>query len=385
VIAPGAPVAEALPRLQWRGGVPYRPHTLAGRLFDSAPYRLAHAVSTMVKDELGLRTGVPLGRRLRLLRHGFLSDADGLYDFANGGMGAYLSEFARRYRCRNINALNDIFDHKVVARGLFLGLGFRQAETVALSLGGMILADPFSPSARVIGPAELEWRLGKESCGYVMKPEDAGEGLGVLLLEGGGGEVRWRRGLETGPWRASALDARFMIIERRLGQAPFWGAIHSETANSLRLLTLWTPGDPEPFVGRALQRIGTAQTIPTDNNSGGGIGVPVDLETGILGLATRRPEFRASRDEHFPRHPDSGTAIEGVALPGWREIVESVLRAARHFPYNPYVGWDVLVDQDGTPVIIEANGNTGIKIMQSYGGLLADPRVRRFYEAYGVV
>jgi hypothetical protein len=365
--------------------VPYRPRNLAGRLFDSLPYRLAHAVSTMLKDELELRTGVPLRRRLQLLRRGFLSDAEGLYDFAKHPMENYLSEFARRFRCRNINALNDVFDHKLVTRALLLALGFRRADTMAISLGGMILAEPFSPGPRVIGPAELEWMLGREASGYVIKPEDSGEGVGVLLLEGGGGEVRWRRGVETGHWRAGDIPPGFLIIERRLSQAPFWRAIYPETANSLRLLTLWTPGDPEPFVGRALQRIGTKETIPTDNNSGGGIGVPVDLETGTLGLATRRPEFRTGRDEHFPRHPDSGTPIEGVALPGWRDIVETVLRAARHFPYNPYVGWDVLVDQDGTPVIIEANGNTGIKIMQSYGGLLADPRVRRFYQAYGVI
>jgi hypothetical protein len=48
-------------------------------------------------------------------------------------------------------------------------------------------------------------------------------------------------------------------------------------------------------------------------------------------------------------------------------------------------GWDVLVRADGTPVLLEANGNSDVNLLQVHGGLLADPAVRRFYERVGAV
>jgi hypothetical protein len=48
------------------------------------------------------------------------------------------------------------------------------------------------------------------------------------------------------------------------------------------------------------------------------------------------------------------------------------------------VGWDVLVDRAGVPVILEANANPDVNLLQVHGGLLRDPRVRRFYAAFGI-
>jgi hypothetical protein len=40
----------------------------------------------------------------------------------------------------------------------------------------------------------------------------------------------------------------------------------------------------------------------------------------------------------------------------------------------------LLVASDNVPVIIEANGDREINLLQVCGGLLADPMIRRFYE-----
>jgi hypothetical protein len=53
-------------------------------------------------------------------------------------------------------------------------------------------------------------------------------------------------------------------------------------------------------------------------------------------------------------------------------------------PYLPYVGWDVVVTDDGIR-ILEGNSNSGLDGIQHYGPLLADPRVRRFYESRGAM
>jgi hypothetical protein len=173
------------------------------------------------------------------------------------------------------------------------------------------------------------------------------------------------------------------LVERRIPQAEFWRALCPESTNTIRALTMWTPGDPEPFIGTAVQRIGTSATAPTDNWSGGGINAPIDLQTGRLGLGRMHPLKGKSARTEFTHHPDTGAQIIGVVLPYWDRVCDTVLRAARTLPINRYVGWDVVVDESGTPLIIEANKNSDVNLLQVHGGLLANARVRRFYEAVG--
>jgi len=45
----------------------------------------------------------------------------------------------------------------------------------------------------------------------------------------------------------------------------------------------------------------------------------------------------------------------------------------------------VLVDADGVPLILEANGNSDVNLLQVHGGLLAEPDIRRFYHRVGVL
>jgi hypothetical protein len=84
-------------------------------------------------------------------------------------------------------------------------------------------------------------------------------------------------------------------------------------------------------------------------------------------------------------HPDTGAQIKGAVIPGWEGVRDTVLRAAASLPTNRYVGWDVIVDDAGTPVILEGNARPGLDVMQVERGLLADPAVRRFYERVGAL
>jgi hypothetical protein len=125
--------------------------------------------------------------------------------------------------------------------------------------------------------------------------------------------------------------------------------------------------------------------VPTDNWSGGGISVPVDPETGRLGLGRMHPLKGKRPEQRFEIHPDSGAQLTGAVVPHWDRITGAVLQAAGSLPFNRMGGWDVLVDATDTPIILEANGNSDVNLLQVHGGLLAEPRIRRFYQAFGVV
>ena len=58
------------------------------------------------------------------------------------------------------------------------------------------------------------------------------------------------------------------------------------------------------------------------------------------------------------RHPRTGAALDGIEMPGWHEVRELVLRAARAFGALRTVGWDVAMTPDG-PVLVEGNSLYG--------------------------
>lgn len=281
-------------------------------------------------------------------------------------------------------------------------MGFRQAETAAYIHGGRVLLDPFTPAARTVRLDGLRERLTGDGAParYVAKQEASLGGQGLFLIEHRDGRLIRRHGRETAPFDLAGFEAHMRarqeprrptnawLIERWVEQGDFWRELYPECANTIRLLTLWHPDDPAPFLARAVQRIGTAETVPADHWLDGAVCAPIALLTGELGTARLHPEIEAEatgREVCIEHHPETGAGITGKVLPGWDRIVSTVLRAAAALPFNRIASWDVLVDRDGVAVIIEANGNGGVSLLQVHGGLLRDARVRRFYETYGVV
>jgi hypothetical protein len=61
-----------------------------------------------------------------------------------------------------------------------------------------------------------------------------------------------------------------------------------------------------------------------------------------------------------------------------------VLAAAARLPEAPAIGWDLVVTEAGC-CFLECNTPPSVGVWQVHAPLLADPRVRRFYEEYGII
>jgi len=381
---------------RWDGKVEQLPSTLR-KLLGTKGYQALQAVFRWMKHERKADSNIPLLRKLGMWRRGFFAESATIYDFPQNNPDLYLSDYQHFHMGHLINGWEGLYDHKLGLRALLLAKGFRQADTVAYIYEGRILADPFSGAARYVSSGEIIEGLRAEGEGarWILKPEDGLRGEGLFMLEYREACFWIQRGREVEAFDLGAFlnglqqrkpgSAGAMLIERRLEQGEFWRRLFPDSANTLRLLTLWTPGEPAPFVARAVQRIGTADTVPTDNWSGGGISAPVELATGRLGEGRMHPLKGKRAEQRFTEHPDTGAVITGAELPGWQQVIDVVLRAAASVPFNRMAGWDVLVDAEGVPVILEANGNSDVNLLQVHGGLLAEPRIRRFYRAFGVL
>ncbi|HEU4630914.1 MAG TPA: sugar-transfer associated ATP-grasp domain-containing protein [Gemmatimonadaceae bacterium] len=373
-----------LPPRDGRAREPWTVRALLRRAFGPQLFAAARATWRLASWK-ELRLPYPLSFTLRAWARGFKVENAVLYDLDRVDAGEYVSDYARLYRCVHINPIPELFDQKLLLRRVLADHGFVQPETVALITRYGVLDDPLGPTVRQSTRRQLQDRLIAERGAYIVKPQNGTYGRGIARLEVREGRLVARRGRTVRPYDIVTDAPPDTLIERVVQQHEFWHGLSPSSVNTLRILTLWTPGDPAPFVARAVQRIGTEEGLPTDNWDTGGLLASVDLATGRLG-AGRVHRFRSSRaDRPYSHHPDTGAPIEGATLPFWPRILETTLAAARTLPLAYYIGWDIAVNATGEPVFIEGNRNTGVRALQLTRGLLADPPTRRFFEACGVV
>jgi hypothetical protein len=239
-------------------------------------------------------------------------------------------------------------------------------------------AEPHAPAADWLAEAAAR------GSGIVLKPVIGLAGSGLLFLRRGRAGLT-ANGSAVGPGGLEQVVAGLdhYLVSELVEQAGYAAAIFPQATNTVRVLTLWDPGPNRPFVAAAAHRFGNSRSLPVDNfhAGSGGLCSDIAIDSGRLGAAVVLDERGVLR--RHERHPESGAAIAGVAVPAWSEVLAAVLRAAAGFAESPFVGWDIVIGERG-PVFLEANVPPSIHIWQVHGGLLRDPRARAFFAAQGM-
>ena len=324
--------------------------------------------------------------RTRYWRRGFLSRSAVLYDFETYGYGGFLTDYERYVKTRGINGrFGYALDNKLLTYGVLSGFDEHLPDLHGIIDDGTFRSIPIPiPTTGTRGPTRpaIEW----------VDDLDSGETVVVKWVLGGGGHnvmvlTRTEDGYRLNgdhtsraALRERLADLEDYIVTDLADQADYADAIYPEATNTVRAVTMWDTERDEPFIARAIHRIATDETRPTDNWSQGGLSALID--GGRLGEAVTYPDD--GELVWTETHPNTGRRIEGAEIPGWDRVRERVLRIAGSVPYLPYVGWDLVITDDGEFEIIEANNYPGMKSLQVHGPLLRDERVRRFYRTHDV-
>jgi len=154
--------------------------------------------------------------------------------------------------------------------------------------------------------------------------------------------------LLSDPWRR-------LVVQQRVRNHPEIETLTgSPTLQTVRIRTLLT-GTGDVFLGSAKIKIAVGGHI-CDNISAGATGnfvAAIGRDDGRL----RLPHAYGKSGRGVvpvPRHPRSGRALEGFAVPFWEELKELARKAAILFTPLRTIGWDIAVTGTG-PVLIEAN------------------------------
>ena len=315
-------------------------------------------------------------RHPRWWRHGFLSRSAIVYDLEHNDPSLYVSDVQRYLRTRHMvhPRLQDIINNKLSTHLLLQNLAIPTPRLAGVYSRGSV---HLYPAETRLDALEYFVQLA-EGERLFFKPLGGAEGKNLYSVRRTAEGVRVNgEDLELDEaCRRITTANRPLIIEGLVEQHAQQAELFPGTTNTLRLLTMLDLETKEPFILLAVQRIGSVASGMVDNWTQGGLSAPIDLETGVLGKAARLPQ-EESKLQWFSQHPDTGAPIEGRATPHWPEIVDVVHRAAKAISFLEYVGWDVIVGPDG-PVVLEANINSGMNVLQVHQPLLADPRAQSY-------
>lgn len=152
-----------------------------------------------------------------------------------------------------------------------------------------------------------------------------------------------------------------MIIQEVIRQHEKIAAIHPSSVNTLRLMTLLLDG--KIYCIQSILRMGINGSM-VDNAMAGGIYCGID-NTGHL-----KEKAYDLYGKEYTKHPQ-GFKFQGYKIPGYEAAVEMVIREAEKMAHFRMISWDVAIDFEEKPVLIEANLQMGdIDIVQPVNGPL---------------
>jgi hypothetical protein len=258
----------------------------------------------------------------------------------------YLPETVLYYRLLPSASADEILlDDKRVTKALLGAVGIRTPRTV-----GYVRDRRLTWGAVTAPAAEL-----------VIKPQrHSSGGDGVQVVTRAGSAIRTLDGrlVDPGVMRdESMLEERVVPSPETAG----WGG--DASLNTFRVYTLAGGAGTAPVVG-ALFKVG-AGAGAVDNAHTGGIYVRADPRTERLA--------GAGIDERMVVHAidrASGRTFSGAPMPGLRRLCAVAEAAAGAFTETPFIGWDIAINQDREPVVIEGNSSPGLTPLQrTHGGM----------------
>jgi hypothetical protein len=338
-------------------------------------------MKSLVKEEMEVSVKIGLYNRISAWRHGFWSRSFMLYSLDTNDRADYLSDYAKVLKTPYINGeYSIVLNNKLIFWEVMQKFVDYLPEHYGFIQKGNIYNLNHQFKNNNINDL---YELGKKNNGLVLKPIGRGGGTGIIILKSESGGIVMN-GKEA---KLSDIDRlirnldNYLIVECVM-QAQYSSTIYPRTTNTIRVLTMWDYETNKPFIASVAHRFGTERSFPVDNSQKGGLRVGISLDTGEMGCGTTRPY--TGRFIWYENHPDSRQRIKGVFVPNWAAIKEGIIKMANALPYIPYIGWDIVVEEEGFK-IIEGNNHPGIDILQAQHPLLKDPRIRRFYKAHGVI
>ena len=141
------------------------------------------------------------------------------------------------------------------------------------------------------------------------------------------------------------------LVQDWVRQHKDMAALNPTSVNTIRILSYRS--GMEILIVYSVVRIGRRGAV-IDNQCAGGISTTIGKD-GRLGKSA----FGGYSSDGIEK-TDTGVLLDGYELPSYDKAIEMVKRLHLKLPFFNIVGWDVAIQEDGEPVLIEFNTNPGL-------------------------
>ncbi len=198
--------------------------------------------------------------------------------------------------------------------------------------------------------------------GFVLKPAIGSQGKGIIVVDS-----PLKTGWRMASGRRIAIDLlRFQInnilsgmyslggqpdkalLEYRVKFDDVFGKVSYRGVPDIRVIVL--KGIPV----FAMLRLPTAESDGKANLHKGGVGVGVDMATGLT-------QHAMQYDRLIDLHPDTAHPLENIQTPYWETIL-SMAAKSHDVTGLGYIGVDIVLDRDKGPLLLELNARPGMSI-----------------------
>jgi hypothetical protein len=216
---------------------------------------------------------------------------------------------------------------------------------LAYVIDGLYFARDYLPIPR----ERLEEILFAHEPRTVFKADQSFRGRNVFFMTRESLAEAQRKGLPDG------------VFQAPVRQHEAFASVSPRAAATLRITSAREP-DGSMSVRSAYLRVGRASDDMVVSATQ--LSVPIEMATGTLLESGYTHEWHRT-----DAHPDTGARFAGLVVPFFREALQLCLALHRSCPHMLCVGWDLCIDRQGQPRLLEWNARyNGVKFPEATTG-----------------
>lgn len=217
--------------------------------------------------------------------------------------------------------------------------GIKQPETILIRENGLLRDSDYHYYTK----DEARDILSKEDSLFVKQAIMSYGGHGVTFFEGN--DV-CNKVLEV----VQANDCDY-VIQKPIRQHSEMAKLNQSSVNTVRVCSLLSEGGGVK-VYSVITRMGINGS-KVDNASSGGITCGVHTDGQLKGIAFDK------YGNKYESHPDTGLSFDSIKIPSFEKVCELAISCHYMIPHFRLVSWDIAIDKQGDPILIEANLSRG--------------------------
>lgn len=264
------------------------------------------------------------------ISHCFYFEKTGIWDYKYIPEDIYYCFIDTYY---NNYSLASVYDNKCFYRKIFPEI--KQPETIVSRLNNFWT----DSTGQAVSEKEIENIIQKYDELVIKTATDSCGGKGVFF-------VKKENIIEDFNNICSNIDTD-IVVQKVLKQHKNLNLLNSSSVNTIRLFSMLNK-DGSVKIYSSVLRMGINGSR-VDNACSGGISCGINPDGRLKSVAY------SNEGKKFFVHPSSGVNFDRIIIPSYDKACEAIKKLHISIPHFRLVSWDIAIDEDENPVLIEVN------------------------------